>query len=142
MSGQLAHAGDEEPVHEANLLAPKDGDEPFHVAVEEIEETRLLAPLFQWDEAADGGAVDECYLNGHGAIGHFRGRIALGRRRLDAGHLLFRDEEELLLVEEEREERHVLVEHVDRFLRLGAYASTLGEEHVAVEPAAIREDDT
>src|SRR5438874_11965823 len=117
MSGQLAHAGDEEAIHETNLLAPKDGDEPLHVAVEEIEKTRLFAAFLQGNEAADGRAVDECYLNCHRAIGHLRREISLRSGRLDTRHLVFREQEELLLVEKEREERHVLVEHVDRLLR-------------------------
>src|SRR3954468_11304212 len=142
MSGQLTHAGDERPVHEAHLLAPEDGNEPLQIAVEEIEETGLLAAFLHRYEAADRRAVDESYLNSHRAIRHVAGGLAIRRRRLDAGHLLLRHEQHFLFVEEEREEGRVLVQEIDRLLRLGAALRTLGEKHVAVESAAIGEDDT
>src|SRR3954469_18905286 len=101
MSGQLAYAGDEASVHEAHLLAPEHGNETLHVAVQEIEKAGLLATLLQRYEAADRRAIDERYLNGHGAIRHLGRRITIRRRGLDASHLRFRDEENFLFVEKE-----------------------------------------
>src|SRR5690242_690871 len=141
MSGQLTHAGDESAVHEAYLLAPEDRDEPLQIAVQEIEEPGLLATFLQRHEAADGRAIDERYLNGHRAVRHVGGGLGVGRCRLDAGHLLLRDKQHFLFIEEEREERRVLVQEIDRLLRLGADPRAFGEEYVAVESTAIREDD-
>ena len=58
MSGQLADAGDEESVHEADLLAPEDGNEPLGVAVEEIEKSGLFAAFLERNESADRRPVD------------------------------------------------------------------------------------
>src|SRR5512138_3108664 len=134
MSGQLTHAGDERAVHEAHLLAPEDRDEPLQIAVQEIEEPGLLAAFLEGHEAADARAVDERYLNRHRAVRHVAGGFGVGRRGLDARHLLLRHEQYFLLVEEEGEKGRVLVQKIDRF-------RALGEEHVAVESTAIREDD-
>src|SRR4051794_30477267 len=125
MSGQLAYAGDEASVHEAHLLAPEHGNETLHVAVQEIEQAGLLATLLQRYEAADRRAIDERYLNSHGAVRHLGGGFAIGCCGLDASHLRLRDEEKFLFVEKEREERRVFVQEVDWLLWLGADARAL-----------------
>src|SRR5207237_8734416 len=142
MSGQLAYSCDEKSIHEAHLLAPEHGHESFRIAVQEVEESSLFAALLEWNEAADRRPVDERNLNGHRAVGHLGRRIAVRRGGLDAGHLILRDEKHFLFIEEEREERRVFVEEIDWLLRLGAHSCALRQEHVTVEPSAIREDDT
>src|SRR5438093_2427795 len=141
MSSQLADTCDEGSVHETELLSPEHREEALRVVVEKVEQTGLVSPFLERHEAADRGTVGESDLHTHRAVRHLRDLLVLQRRRFQAAHVRLRDEENFLLVPEERKERLIVVEQIDRLFRMGRKLGAVPQEHIAIQPSAVDEDD-